>query len=183
MASASLSTPDRAQRRQNILAAAILVMARDGVEALSHRRVAKVAAVPVTATTYDFASLEELRAAALEEMVRQDVAALRRRLDSAPPGGVADALADHVRARLTDRPMAIVGVEVFASAMRRDSVRAVAMDWEESLVEALEPRIGRDRGLAAACAVFGSLQYALHDADDDVLEDLTAVMRQVVGDK
>jgi DNA-binding transcriptional regulator YbjK len=48
------------QRRLDIIAAALRVMARDGLRAISHRAVAAEAQVPLAATTYYFRDLEDL---------------------------------------------------------------------------------------------------------------------------
>ena len=52
---------DRGQRRRlEILDAALRIMARDGLRAVSHRAVAAEAGVPLAATTYYFSDLEDL---------------------------------------------------------------------------------------------------------------------------
>lgn len=48
------------QRRQEILDAALRIMSREGLRAVSHRAVAAEAAVPLAATTYYFRDLEDL---------------------------------------------------------------------------------------------------------------------------
>lgn len=48
------------QRRQDILDAALRIMSREGLRAVSHRAVAAEAAVPLAATTYYFRDLEDL---------------------------------------------------------------------------------------------------------------------------
>jgi DNA-binding transcriptional regulator YbjK len=52
------------ERRQRILDAALRVMARDGLRAVTHRGVAAEAGVPLSATTYYFRDLDDLLAEA-----------------------------------------------------------------------------------------------------------------------
>lgn len=56
------------ERRQRIIAAAIRVVERGGIAALSHRTVAAEADVPLGSTTYHFATLDDLLVAALEQV-------------------------------------------------------------------------------------------------------------------
>jgi len=51
---------DGKARREQILSAALRVIASDGVRAVRHRAVAKEAAVPLSATTYYFRDIHEL---------------------------------------------------------------------------------------------------------------------------
>jgi len=52
--------PGGVQRRRDIIEAALRVMARDGLRAISHRAVAAEAQVPLAATTYYFRDLQDL---------------------------------------------------------------------------------------------------------------------------
>ncbi|MFO1407697.1 MAG: TetR family transcriptional regulator [Steroidobacteraceae bacterium] len=63
MSARTVAGPTRAsamQRRLAILEAALRIMARDGLRAVSHRSVAAEAGVPLAATTYYFSDLEDL---------------------------------------------------------------------------------------------------------------------------
>lgn len=60
------------QRRAQIVEAAAAYALEHGISALSHRQAAAAAQVPLGSTTYYFASLDELRAAAVERMLIGD---------------------------------------------------------------------------------------------------------------
>ena len=60
------------ERRSLIVDAAAAFALEHGIAALSHRQVAAAAQVPLGSTTYYFASLDELRAAAVERMLIGD---------------------------------------------------------------------------------------------------------------
>ena len=62
-------------RRTAILDAAIAVVARDGTGAVTHRAVAKLAKVPLAATTYYFASRDDLLREAFRHLTARRMAA------------------------------------------------------------------------------------------------------------
>ena len=62
---------DGKARREQILAATLRVIAREGVRAVRHRAVAKEAGVPLSATTYYFRDIHELIAEAFHSFAEQ----------------------------------------------------------------------------------------------------------------
>lgn len=181
MTSTASRLPHGARRRAKIVDAAIGVIAEHGVEAMSHRRVAAAAGVPLAATTYYFTSLDELRTAALRETVRRDLAPMEEQLANlGQASDLAELLGQLIHDWLEDRVTSVVTIEIFASAMRRESVREIARSWEAAWLGALEPRVGRVRALTSVAAAFGYVQHALLE-EDHSLEEATAVMRQALG--
>lgn len=180
--SATTRLPHGLERRATIVAAAITVIAEHGLEATSHRRVAAAAGVPLAATTYYFASLDELRRAALEEIIRRDLDAMEEhfaRLDA--DSDLGEVLAELVWDWLQNREASMVTIETFASAARREAIRELADEWAAAWIGALVPRVGLVRARAAVYAAFGYIQHALVQKHPLSLDDLTAVMRQTLG--
>src|SRR5215207_4017910 len=68
-----------AERRAAILAATVRQLVRDGLAAVTHRAVAREAAVPLAATTYYFASKDELGVDALKILVEDEIARVGER--------------------------------------------------------------------------------------------------------
>jgi DNA-binding transcriptional regulator YbjK len=68
--------PRGAARREALLEAVLQIVAETGVDAVTHRRVAEVAALPLASTTYWFESKEHLLTAALELAAERDTARL-----------------------------------------------------------------------------------------------------------
>ncbi len=141
--SATTRLPHGLERRATIVAAAITVIAEQGLEATSHRRVAAAAGVPLAATTYYFASLDELRRAALEEIVRRDLDAMDEHFaeldDDTDLGAM---LAKLIADWLQNREASVVTIETFASAARRETFRELSDAWATAWIGALEPRVG-----------------------------------------
>jgi DNA-binding transcriptional regulator YbjK len=63
----------RAERRAAIIDAAVQIIATRGLGAVTHRAVAREAKVPLAATTYYFASKEEILREALESLAEAEV--------------------------------------------------------------------------------------------------------------
>jgi DNA-binding transcriptional regulator YbjK len=68
----------RAERRKAIIDAALRIIASRGLPAVTHRTVAREARVPLAATTYYFASKNEILSEALESLAAVEVARLER---------------------------------------------------------------------------------------------------------
>ncbi len=131
------SPPRGAPRRDRIVEAALVVIANVGPDALTHRRVASAAGVPVAATTYWFSSKEELVRAAFDRAVDRDLERLTERAVSAltwTRATVARELARTLHANLADRTTALVDGSLWLEAVRRPELRAVAERWEDAYV-------------------------------------------------
>lgn len=163
-----------ARRRAIVEAAAQLLMEGDD---LTHRRVADRADVPLGATTYYFASLDELREAALELLAGQiddALAELRDRMDAL--GGDREALAALMHSYLGDRHQLGADLTIYSAALRRPELRPLAARGLEGMVEVLsawtDPTSAR---LLAACFDGIALHSFLHGDPFD----LDAVTRAV----
>jgi DNA-binding transcriptional regulator YbjK len=65
------------ERRQQLVEATLRIIEEDGLEGVTHRRVADAAGVPLAATTYYFSSKEDLMQAAMETLIAREAANLR----------------------------------------------------------------------------------------------------------
>src|SRR5437764_8145332 len=70
------SRPRGTARRDALLDAVIRIVAEVGADAVTHRRVAEVADLPLASTTYYFESKQHLLTAALELAAERDIARL-----------------------------------------------------------------------------------------------------------
>ena len=73
--------PRGAARREALLEAVLEIVAEVGAEAVTHRRVAEQAQLPLASTTYWFDSKEDLLTAALQLAAERDVARLHELAD------------------------------------------------------------------------------------------------------
>jgi TetR/AcrR family transcriptional regulator, regulator of biofilm formation and stress response len=147
----SASIPNRARprgaaRREALLDAVLRLVAEVGVDAVTHRRVAEMAGLPLASTTYWFESKEHLLTAALEAAAERDIERLHALLGNAP-GGAADPLRLAVAAIVdpiedsgqSGRSCLLATYALVLEAARRPALREVTRRWTEAYLEALAP--------------------------------------------
>ncbi len=126
------------RRREEILRATLRVIGARGADAVTHRAVAQEAGVPVSATTYYFASKDELLEQTLLMAAREETERIERLvLDLAPrelsaadwAAGVAAMIAGDVREE-PDRHVALF--ELGLEATRTEALRGELQRWQEA---------------------------------------------------
>jgi DNA-binding transcriptional regulator YbjK len=126
-------------RRELILDAAIDVLGEEGLAALTHRRVAAAAGLPLAATTYWFASKEDLLLHAYRRAADRDMDRVRRVAADAGDKDVADALTDVLGAELADGRTAIVACfTMWVEAARRPELREIGAEWTTAYERVIE---------------------------------------------
>ena len=168
--------PRGAARREALLDAVIRIVADIGADAVTHRRVAAEAGLPLASTTYWFDSKEHLLTAALERAAERDIAGLHGLLaqagDAADPLGLAvDAIlgapegeGQHNRASL------LATYALVLEAARRPAMRTINKRWTEAYLDALQrllDRAGSDHPRADAVILLAA-------ADGLLVEQLTS---------
>ncbi|UGS37311.1 HTH-type transcriptional regulator RcdA [Capillimicrobium parvum] len=116
-------------------------MARDGIDGLTHRAVARQADVPLGSTTYHFAGKDDLLNSAVELAQSADREMLAQALERfGPHEDLAGALAQLIE-HLTvhDRERLLFDYELFLAARQRPALAASARRW----VDDTEALIGR----------------------------------------
>lgn len=159
-------------RRERIVEAALTVIAERGPDALTHRRVAAAAGVPLAATTYWFDSKEQLIREALEHAVERDLASLAEREQHVAGwtrATFAREYAGMLHGALTDRrEAAIVDYALWLEAVRRPGLRALAERWSEAHVafvhaalRRVAEHVAQDDARLFAAAIDGLVAQAL----------------------
>ena len=127
-----------------MLDAVIRIVAEVGADAVTHRRVAEVADLPLASTTYWFESKEHLLTAALERAADGDIERLRAFLQDAPtvaadPVALAvDAILDPVdESGQASRGSLLATYALLLEAARRPALRAVTRRWTDAYLDAL----------------------------------------------
>ncbi len=122
----------------------IELIAREGVDAVTHRRVAELAKVPLGSTTYYFASREQMLVEALKAFGRQEIEALRARLADLPlrrPSRrrYVDELVDFLAPQLgDDHWRTLAQYALLCEAARRPELEPVAREWNRAWWTVLE---------------------------------------------
>lgn len=152
------ATPRRIdrQRRQRILDATLKVLIKDGLSGLSHRRIAKTAGVPLSATSYYFGSLDELVEAAFTEAVERDRKRFQEYVHDLPleddPVGAIVTLSQLV---LADDTSAVLALEICVGALRQPRLKPLARSWDDAWRDALTPALGARKARLATAIMTG----------------------------
>ncbi|WP_314649192.1 TetR family transcriptional regulator [uncultured Microbacterium sp.] len=175
---------DPEARRREITRAAAELIVEAGVEALTHRKVAARAGVPLGSTTQYFATLDDLRDEALRELVREieeHVEKTRAAVEAA--GATPEAIARLLHASLADARAIETERAVVTAAVHDPRVRDLARRWSDEVVGFLTPVHGEARARAAAVFIDGLVWHAqIHDEplDEQVIRDaLTGILAPV----
>lgn len=183
------------QRRRAILDATLRVIAADGVEVVTHRRVAAEAGVPLGSTTYYFDSRDALVRAAFRHYVARTLAALTALGSAQPKDTVEDLVAfliEVVRHEAADPAIILLEYELMLRAARDPVLARDVQGYERGLAgrlaEVLE-RLGVAQPFDAArtliAVVRGFELESLHRAGVDVTDlrrRLLPVARALLGD-
>ncbi|MGC0416211.1 DNA-binding transcriptional regulator YbjK [Embleya sp. AB8] len=138
------------------------MIAEVGVGNTTHRLVAARAGVPLGATTYYFASLDDLVAAALAHASAETVELVaewaERTRDSDDPAGVLTALTAEY---LADRSRALLEYELYLAAARSPELRGFARAWVEGVGGFLSPRVGARAAAGVVAVLDGTMLQVL----------------------
>lgn len=169
---------DPEARRLEIVTAAAELIIEIGVDALTHRKVAARAGVPLGATTQYFATLDDLRDAAIGALAAEIEARIDETRRAVVIEGVTPAgLAKLVHQGLTDARAIQADRAVVTAAVHDPRVREFARQWSDEVVGFIAPVHGTDRARAAAVFIDGVLWHAqIHDEplDEELIRDALA---------
>jgi DNA-binding transcriptional regulator YbjK len=133
------SRPRGPARREALLEAVLRIVADTGADAVTHRRVAEVAQLPLASTTYWFDSKDHLLTAALELAAERDTARLlahAAQLSAADGPGALEAAVAAITEPLDEGLQASRGsmmatYALLLEAARRPALQEVARGWTE----------------------------------------------------
>lgn len=170
-------TPRDPHRRRRILDATRALIPRHGIAGITHRLVAAEAGVPVGSTTYYFADLADLTAAALAETAAATRDALAAWAEELAGGADLPVTLSALTADWLDHPEQMLTVnELYLAATRHPELRLLARVWFDGLVDILAPHIGRTAARATAMYLDGVLLHALSSDSAVDTTTLTATL-------
>jgi len=126
------------RRRDEILSAALRIIGARGADAVTHRAVAEEADVPLSATTYYFASKEELLEQTLLMAAREETERMERLVLELAPRSLsveewAAAVAAQISHGVEAEPAKHVALfELGLEATRREPLRAEMQRWQDA---------------------------------------------------
>lgn len=183
-------------RRATILDATLRLIAAEGVDAVTHRRVAAAAGVPLGSTTYYFASREHLLREAFRRYLAQVQAQLARTgkafHDAPTVAGLVDHLVETTRRGFEDEALMLAEYELTLFAARDAEVAEALHAWDalviSRLAQSLE-QIGTPQPFDVARTLLQLIRgheldsLSRHDANpDDLRRRLQRVVAALVDD-
>ncbi|RKT84631.1 DNA-binding transcriptional regulator YbjK [Saccharopolyspora antimicrobica] len=172
------------RRRRAIIDAALRVVAREGVGAVSHRNIAREAGVPPASIAYYFDGIDDLLVAGLlegcEGLIEQlDV--LRERVNERTdwPRAIAENLAGLLR---DHRERTLGEYELYLLAARRPALRPAARRWIEAASGYVNDGRGGDEPVVRSlfAAIDGILMQGLIADEPPTADDLEPMLRFLV---
>jgi len=156
---------DPEARKRAIVAATTELILEVGLDALTHRMIAARADVPLGATTQYFATLDDLRVAALRHLVREvdaRIDGIRAALTAR--GATPAVLTELILQGLADARAMEADRAVVTAAIDDPQLRRLARSWSNRMVDVLSAEHGAERATAAAVFIDGVLWHArIHD--------------------
>ncbi|MFE9023797.1 TetR/AcrR family transcriptional regulator [Streptomyces sp. NPDC007808] len=168
------------QRRERILTAALDLIAEEGIQHVSHRRIAARAGVPLGSTTYYFSGMDALLREAFQHFTDHIVAVFDTHL-SAPsdPDQARQAVADLVHALSEGGGRDLVLTqELYTLAARRPAYRELTHEWMRRSRIHLEKHFDPDTARQLDALIEGlTLHRALSREPHDRALTLEAIAR------
>lgn len=168
------------ERPRRIALAALEVVAKNGVEGLTHRAVAANAGIPLGSTTYHFATLDDLLRAAIVEAKKSTDAELAIWAEKlGPETDLVQTIANYVLDALNDHwDRTVVEHELYMAALRRPQLRWLSREWDDAFPAVLAKHTDAVTALTVAMVVDGIFVRAFihgmpsRDEVEDVLRRL-----------
>jgi TetR/AcrR family transcriptional regulator, regulator of biofilm formation and stress response len=166
--------PRGAARRVTLIEATLQIVAESGADAVTHRRVAEVAGLPLASTTYWFDSKEDLLVAALRHAAEGDTARLRAfaersRETTDPVRAAVEAIVDPGNVGLPARRRSLLaGYTLLLEAARRPALRNVSQQWTDTYLDV----VGSMLSLAGSRDPDGDAKLLLAAADGLLIDQI-----------
>ena len=170
-------------RKDRIVDAALVVMARHGVAGTTHRLVAAEADVPLGSLTYHFASLDDLRAQAWERLSERMSARYEARFaDVRSRADLVDAVTSLVHDDAGgDADDWAVSYSLYLAALRDPSLRDITERWMRSSRAVLERFVDPVTARGVDALVEGLVMHKILSTAQVARADTRAIVDRAVG--
>ena len=178
--------------RDAIVAATVRIVAREGVAAVTHRRVATEAGVSLSSTTWHYATKTDILQAALSWTARREVDRIRAIADRLGGGGFdpsawADELAEWLIEEVTaERELAVALYRLQVELLESAAAAKVHLDWGEGLrtvgerALAHSPTTTPELDVRLIAAALDGLRMAVLSSGEEDVDWLRPVVRRQV---
>jgi DNA-binding transcriptional regulator YbjK len=175
---------DPERRIAEIAAATERVIAARGIEGLTHRAVAEEAGVPLGATTYHFATKDDLIQAALQQAYERYAATLEDWVAQRP-----ELTVEQYVVLLTDvlmscfgpnRDYQVVELELYLAALRRPALRPIVDQYAQATAKAMRPYVDASTARAALAAMNGLTMSGLAGSQPPTRGEVEEILRRIL---
>ena len=175
--------PGDPERRERIAEAAISVARKYGLDAVTHRRVAAEAGVPLGSTTYYFRTIDDLLSVAIDKAAQRSLEHIRCwETELAADVDLSDALAGYVMDALGEgRDSTVLEYNLYAMANFRPALRTAAQEWDLGLVEVLCRRVDSITAQMLAVILCGLLLQQVLAEDVPHREQIRLIFRRALA--
>lgn len=166
------------ERREKIIAAARQTIARLGVADTTHRRIAETAGLPLGSLTYYFSGLDEIIAAAFEQLAEEVSGRFLAVMAAAENREAArEALVSYLCDDAPDKSDDMIVIyELYAYASRRTLLKTIMLNWMAASRRALEQHFTPEEARALDAMIEG---ITIHNATNPKLLDRADIARIV----
>jgi DNA-binding transcriptional regulator YbjK len=176
------NTPNDPQRRQRIIDAAMALLRAEGLSAVTARRVATLAAVPVGSVSYHFENVRALLLEAARQMLLERNGSLKRWSATVTPDTMVHGLAGLIHEQITTgREVTITAYELFVLGARDPEVQRISVEIVSVLQEAIATCRPSEEAAAIAAAVEGVQLHALVAVKTPTIPELEHSLRQAIA--
>jgi DNA-binding transcriptional regulator YbjK len=156
--------PVAESRRRTILDATLRVVAAGGIDAVTHRRVAAEAGVPLGSTTYYFRSRDEMLLEAFRQYIANTNAMITSLAEEFPQSGLAsflDLLVAFTQREFQDSALVLAEYELNLFAVRNPELAEEIRAWQRTMVSLVAERLeelGAERPIDAGRTLVAALR-------------------------
>lgn len=156
--------PVAESRRRAILDATLRVVAAGGIDAVTHRRVAAEAGVPLGSTTYYFRSRDEMLLEAFRQYIADTNAMIASLSEEFPQSGLAsflDLLVAFTQREFQDPALVLAEYELNLFAARNPALAEEIRAWQRTMVSLVAERLeelGAERPIDAGRTLVAALR-------------------------
>ena len=156
--------PVAESRRRTILEATLRVVAAGGIDAVTHRRVAAEAGVPLGSTTYYFRSRDEMVLEAFRQYIADTNAMITSLAEEFPQSGLTsflDLLVAFTQREFQDSALVLAEYELNLFAVRNPELAEEVRAWQRTMVSLVAERLeelGAERPIDAGRTLVAALR-------------------------
>lgn len=175
--------PNDPQRRERILEATLDTIAEHGIQAVTHRKIARCADVPLGSMTYYFSGIDALLEEAFSRFTQQMSAQYQTFFDKVDsPARACDAVTELIySAQVTIARNMELMYQLYAFMSRQPMLKSVMQNWMRSSQTTLEHWFDPVTARALDAFIEGMTLHFVTDREPLTREQIGEMVRRIAG--